>query len=64
MEELKKRIHDDSNGLDYVLVGDSVCFDVLLSYTIFSCVQYHFLPFLPLKSSTIRCFQFAATPLP
>ena len=22
MEELKKRIHDDSNGLDYVLVGD------------------------------------------
>ena len=22
MEELKKRIHDDSNGLDYVLAGD------------------------------------------
>ena len=22
MEQLKKRIHDDSNGLDYVLVGD------------------------------------------
>ncbi len=22
MEKLKKRIHDDSNGLDYVLVGD------------------------------------------
>ena len=22
MEELNKRIHDDSNGLDYVLVGD------------------------------------------
>ena len=22
MEALKKRIHDDSNGLDYVLVGD------------------------------------------
>ena len=22
METLKKRIHDDSNGLDYVLVGD------------------------------------------
>ena len=22
MEELKKRIHDESNGLDYVLVGD------------------------------------------
>lgn len=22
MEEMKKRIHDDSNGLDYVLVGD------------------------------------------
>ena len=22
MEELKKRIHDDSNGLDYVLIGD------------------------------------------
>ena len=22
MEELKKRIHDDSSGLDYVLVGD------------------------------------------
>lgn len=22
MEELKKRIHDDGNGLDYVLVGD------------------------------------------
>ena len=22
MEELKKRIHDDSNGLDHVLVGD------------------------------------------
>ena len=22
MAELKKRIHDDSNGLDYVLVGD------------------------------------------
>lgn len=22
MEELKKRIHEDSNGLDYVLVGD------------------------------------------
>ncbi len=22
MNELKKRIHDDSNGLDYVLVGD------------------------------------------
>ena len=22
MEELKKHIHDDSNGLDYVLVGD------------------------------------------
>ena len=22
MEEFKKRIHDDSNGLDYVLVGD------------------------------------------
>lgn len=22
MEALKKRIHDDSNGLDYILVGD------------------------------------------
>ena len=22
MEKLKKHIHDDSNGLDYVLVGD------------------------------------------
>ena len=22
MEKLRKRIHDDSNGLDYVLVGD------------------------------------------
>ena len=22
MEKLEKRIHDDSNGLDYVLVGD------------------------------------------
>ncbi len=22
MEKLKKRVHDDSNGLDYVLVGD------------------------------------------
>lgn len=22
MEKLKKRIHDDSNGLDYILVGD------------------------------------------
>ena len=22
MEELRKRIHDDSNGLDYILVGD------------------------------------------
>lgn len=22
MKELKERIHDDSNGLDYVLVGD------------------------------------------
>ena len=25
MEKLKKHIHDDSNGLDYVLVGDYYC---------------------------------------
>ena len=24
MEKLKKHIHDDSNGLDYVLVGDTI----------------------------------------
>ena len=30
MEELKKRIHDDSNGLDYVLVGDYYMTDLRL----------------------------------
>ncbi|MDY4583501.1 MAG: TnpV protein [Candidatus Faecousia sp.] len=31
MEELNKRIHDDSNGLDYVLVGDYYIPDLKLS---------------------------------
>ena len=31
MEELKKRIHDDSNGLDYVLVGDYYIPDLKLA---------------------------------
>ena len=31
METLKKRIHDDSNGLDYVLVGDYYIPDLKLS---------------------------------
>ena len=26
MEKLEKRIHDDSNGLDYVLVGDCLLY--------------------------------------
>ena len=30
MEELKKHIHDDSNGLDYVLVGDYYILDLKL----------------------------------
>ena len=30
MEKLKKHIHDDSNGLDYVLVGD---YYICLLYT-------------------------------
>ena len=30
METLKKRIHDDSNGLDYVLVGDYYIADLKL----------------------------------
>ena len=31
MEELNKRIHDDSNGLDYVLAGDYYIPDLKLS---------------------------------
>ena len=31
METLKKRIHDDSNGLDYVLVGDYYIPDLKLT---------------------------------
>ena len=30
MEELNKRIHDDSNGLDYVLAGDYYIPDLTL----------------------------------
>ena len=30
MEQLEKRIHDDSNGLDYVLVGDYYILDLKL----------------------------------
>lgn len=31
MEKLKKHIHDDSNGLDYVLVGDYYIPDLQLT---------------------------------
>lgn len=30
MNDLKQRIHDDSNGLDYVLVGDYYIPDLIL----------------------------------
>ena len=54
MEELKKRIHDDSNGLDYVLVGDYYIPDLKLPGGGAGCTKYICKNTDP--ASTTNCF--------